>query len=229
MKTAIFQIFIGQPHEGYKLCINSVKSYSQGKADYFISNKTRINGPSVYFEKLQCLDLLDHYDRVLLIDCDILVTPKAENIFEKYPEDFLFAFNENSDDEWMQRESWIDTYSPDFDWPVYNGRKQYFNTGCVLLNKSHRNILNLMAQMKFTHKNFSIDSSEQTPLNYVVSKHKIPFKSLDYSFNRMDLGKNDPTNERYKANFIHYAGPCRYGNGNKKEAMELDYKNLYGN
>ena len=78
MKTAIFQIFIGQPHEGYKLCINSVKSYSQGKADYFISNKTRINGPSVYFEKLQCLDLLDHYDRVLLIDCDILVTPKAK-------------------------------------------------------------------------------------------------------------------------------------------------------
>ena len=43
----------------------------------------------------------------------------------------------------------------------------------------------------------------------------------------MHLGKSDLNNERYKADFIHYAGPCQYGNGNKPETMKMDYDQFY--
>lgn len=44
----------------------------------------------------------------------------------------------------------------------------------------------------------------------------------------MHLGNKDENNERFKANFIHYAGPDVYGNGNKNETMKNDYIKLYG-
>ena len=53
------------------------------------------------------------------------------------------------------------------------------------------------------------------------------FQSFDYSFNRMHLGNKDENHERLNANFIHYAGPDVYGNGNKNETMVNDYNKLY--
>ena len=61
--------------------------------------------------------------------------------------------------------------------------------------------------------------------NKVIGAHR--FESFDYRFNRMHLGKKDDLGERFKSNFIHYAGPDVYGNGNKFETMMNDYKTLY--
>ena len=43
----------------------------------------------------------------------------------------------------------------------------------------------------------------------------------------MDLGEADENNERFNSDFIHYAGPCKYGNGNKQETIKKDYYKLY--
>jgi hypothetical protein len=63
-------------------------------------------------------------------------------------------------------------------------------------------------------------------MNYLVAKNKVKFISLDRKYNWMNCGESDPQKKRFKANFIHYAGPCLYG-GTKKETIERDYRELY--
>jgi hypothetical protein len=230
MKTAIFSLAIGNLNN-YRTCLSTVAKYSEKyKIPFFIATENNINFINHYFEKFQCFQLLEEYDRVLCIDADILITPTAKNIFEEYSdEEYLYAFQENSDLEHMDRDPWIETYDPDFDWPVCGDKKMYFNSGCVLYSKKHINLFDKIKEIKFTNKCFSIDGSEQTALNFAVAKNKIPFKSISYSFNRMNLGKNDPDNKRYQSDFIHYAGECRYGDTNKQKAIEKDYNYLYNN
>lgn len=229
-KTAIFSLAIGNINN-YRICLSTVAKYAEKyKIPFFLGTQPTINFINHYFEKFQCLELLKEYDRVLCLDGDVLVTPKAANIFEKYDnENYLYAFHENADSEHMNRDSWIETYEPNFEWPIYNKRKMYFNSGCVLYSKKHANLLDKIKEIKYTNKSFSIDGGEQTALNFAVAKNKIPFESISHSFNRMNLGENDPDNKRYEADFIHYAGICRYGNGDKQNVIKEDYRFLYKN
>jgi lipopolysaccharide biosynthesis glycosyltransferase len=229
MKNAIFSLVLGNP-EKYKYSLNTITSYAKKyEIPYFICNEQKILFINHYFEKFQCLGLLGEYDRVLCLDGDILITPHARNIFDVYNDaDYFYAFHENDEVEHMNRDSWIETYSPNFEWPIYNNRKMYFNSGCVIYSKRHKDVLKTIQEIPFAQKCFSIDAGEQTALNYAIAKSKTPFKSLDHSFNRMDLGQYDFKNDRYQADFIHYAGPCKYGNGNKNETIIKDFENLYG-
>jgi lipopolysaccharide biosynthesis glycosyltransferase len=229
MKLAIFSLALGDISR-YKPCLESIAKYSEKyQLSFFLCNGQKYNFINHYFEKFQCLELLREYDRVLCLDADILITPSARNIFEEYPdENYLYAFNENSDKEHMNRDLWIETYDPNFEWPLVDNKKMYFNSGCVLYSKAHMNLFNLISQIKFTQKCFSIDGGEQTALNFIVAKNKIPFKSLSYSFNRMNLGKRDDNGERFNADFIHYAGHDMYGNGNRLITIKSDYDKLYG-
>ena len=73
---------------------------------YFVSNEPRIRFLYPPFEKHQCFRLFDMgYDRVLILDRDILVTPDAPNIFECHPDPcMLYAFDENFPNETMDRD-----------------------------------------------------------------------------------------------------------------------------
>jgi hypothetical protein len=62
----------------------------------------------------------------------------------------------------------------------------------------------------------------------LVAKNNIPFESIDYSFNRMNLGKRDDMGLRFDANFIHYAGYDLYGTGDRLKTIKSDYSKLYG-
>jgi lipopolysaccharide biosynthesis glycosyltransferase len=231
MKTAIFQFLIG-PSRGQEYCIKSVINYSKkNNIDYFISQNALINGPHIMFEKYQLFSLFNQgYDRVLYLDADIMITPKAENIFNIYDElNIFYAFDENDNTECMNRDNYIHEKISKIQWPINNkNKKQYFNAGVMIFSK------NTFDNFKSAFDLSDIPNwpdiwyfGEQTIVNYWIAKNKIPFKSIDYRFNRMHLGKPDLNNERYKADFIHYAGPCQYGNGNKPETMKMDYNQLY--
>jgi len=199
-------------------------------ADFFIQKTPVVNYANFYFEKFYFIDLLEKYERVLYLDADVLITPKAENIFEKYSDTTKFyAYNETDHTETMDRDPYVNPLLNDQPkWPLDDkGKRQYFNAGVFLVSKDNinyfkdfRNIPNIDGILSF---------GDQTYMNYLVVKHNVNFESLDYSFNRMHLGNKDNNNERYKSNFIHYAGPDVYGNGNKHETINNDYHNMYGN
>ena len=49
--------------------------------------KNREKAMQVLRSKLYAIELLKSYDRVLLIDTDVLITPYAPDIFVAYPDD----------------------------------------------------------------------------------------------------------------------------------------------
>jgi lipopolysaccharide biosynthesis glycosyltransferase len=227
MKLAVMSMAIGNKSE-WDYCLKSQSDYCKKYGyDYFIETKSKINFINVYFDKFSCIRLLENYDRVLFLDADVLITPHARDIFKEYPDqEYIYAWNENINDVEMNRDSWIATYDPDFDWPMLDGRKRYFNTGCVLYSKKHKDLLTKIKMIPFTRKHFSIDGGEQTAINFVVSKENWKFKNIDRKFNWMNCGSSDPENKRLDADFIHYAGPCLYGNS-KSEVIKSDYNTLY--
>ncbi len=234
--NAIFQVFNGNL-EGYGKCLKTVEDYCH-KYDIrlYRSFYTKLSEQDYSLEKIMSLGLLNMFDRVLSVDGDVMITPNAQNIFASYPDETtLYAYQENDYSSHMDRDKYIKELDVDFEWPIgHNGKYQYFNAGVMLWSKKVFKDLSTEGNQFLDtiwatpKKQDTFYFGEQTPLNYAVAKHKLKFQTIDHSFNRMDLGNYDPDNQRYKANFIHYAGPCKYNPGmSKREAMELDYKNLY--
>lgn len=228
-KNVILNVAIGQ-HSSYNETLKTINEYSKKcNADHFILNKSVINKHSIYFEKFYFVKLLEEYERVLYIDTDVLITPESKNIFEVYSDNNKFyAYHENDFESVMDRDYCVVPLMQDCpNWPLgKNGKLQYFNAGVFLVSKSHKwafdnflNVPNLPTILNF---------GDQTYLNYLVVKNNLPFESIDYSFNRMNLGKRDDEGLRYNANFIHYAGHDLYGSGNRLKTIKSDYSKLYG-
>jgi lipopolysaccharide biosynthesis glycosyltransferase len=232
MNLAVFQIMIGEPGN-QRYCIQSVNKYCKKFGiKHFISQEFIIKKLHLGFEKYQLFKLFEFgIDRVLYLDADIMITPSAENIFEKYRDpNFFYAYDENGIPECTDRDRYIFEKQSSIEWPINaKNKKQYFNTGVMLFSKETANKFFSSADFNDIPNWPNISYfGEQTVINYWAVKNKIPFKTIDHSYNRMDLGEDDINNDRYKSNFIHYAGPCRYGNKNKSETIKNDYENLYG-
>ena len=232
MKEAIITMSIGRDPNSQS-CIESMKRYAKRyDKDFFAIIQPKLNHINVYFEKFQYLELFKEYDRILFLDSDVLITPNARNIFDLYPDpEKFYAFDESSPTEWMNRDKWIEQMPVNFSWPMNRaGVRSYFNSGVQLVGKNCQSFISRIFTERFSANNFYIDTGEQTALNYLCFKYApLRFRSLHYTFNRMDLGEYDLENLRYQADFIHYAGPCKYGNGNKLETIAADYKTLYEN
>lgn len=230
MKKAIFTLNVGG-NPIYVPSIKSIKDYANRiGVDFYMGTKIKISMYNFYFEKLQCLELFNKgYDQILYIDADVLVTPQAENIFKKYSDPKVFyAYHENANSEAMDRDRFVSPLDPDkIEWPVIDGRYQYFNAGVMLFgSKVWKDILRGIDTPPDCKEVWEF--GDQTFLNYLAAKNRVKFESLDRKFNWMNCGKPDPNKERFTANFIHYAGPCLYGD-TKEEVMKNDYKELYDN
>jgi lipopolysaccharide biosynthesis glycosyltransferase len=229
-KNVILNITIGE-HRNYVESLKTIKKYSEKcEADHFVLENKVINQYSIYFEKFFFVNLLERYERVLYIDTDVLITPDAKNIFEEYSDiNKFYAYHENDYDPIMDRDYCINPLLNDCpNWPLgKNGKLQYFNAGVFLVSNKQKqvftnflNVPNLPTILNF---------GDQTYLNYLIAKHNVLFESINYSYNRMNLGKKDESGERFKSNFIHYAGIDTYGSGNKLNTIKSDYLKLYGN
>lgn len=259
MNKTIFTIKIGD-NPNWNYCIKSQIEYCKKyKINYHIIDSFKIYwrwGPNptanFYFEKLQVVDLfLNSYtDQILYLDSDILITPHARNIFELYNDpNTYYGFDESMDigiqgstmfgttDDIMNRDPYVKTVinvAPNWKKNT-RGKYIYYNMGVMLFGRGCLGVFgntNKVLELKDTPRIY--DFNDQTYFNAIIQKHNIPNESIDYSFNRMHLGKYDPNKERYKADFIHYAGQClynidgEYSEEGKRKAVIKDYNHFYG-
>ena len=258
MKKAIYTIKIGT-NPNWDLCIKSQEAYAKKhNIDYIILTDRRVNWPygpnpvaNFYFEKLQVVSLfqLQKYDQILYMDSDILITPHARNIFEVYPKiDTYYGFDESMNvgitgptmfggvADIMDRDPYVESVLPYLLRWNKNSRKKYiyYNMGVMLMGKdmmqkfaSYSNLIDLARIPRI------YDFNDQTFFNAMIQHYNIPNEGIEHSFNRMHLGLPDVSNERYKADFIHYAGPCLYGikgeysEEGKRQAVITDYNHFY--
>lgn len=232
MKTAIFTLTLGDP-TGYIPSMLSARDYARRHhISYFVSTRLDIRFYAACFEKFQGFKLFEmNFDRVLFLDRDVIITPNAPNIFKCYPDlNTLYAFDENSPAEHMDRDPIVAAIKNGIDWPKNkDGKYRYFNAGIFLVSKNFGHFIDgyrnkqlyAIPEMRIFH--------EQTCLNYMAAGKGIPFGNFDRCWNRMDLMQPDPRGQRYEAHFIHYAGSMAFvPHEDKAETIRKDFVHLYG-
>ena len=83
----------------------------------------------VRFSNFQVLNYFDVYDRIFLIDCDVLILPSCPNYFDSDP-DYIYARLNVSQESNITRTQESLGYIKQWD-------KEYFNSGILLFSKKH--------------------------------------------------------------------------------------------
>lgn len=213
--------------EDYVASIATIKHYCANHGlEFFLSTEPKINWQHYYCERFYICELLKKYDRVLYLDADIVITPKAPNIFDIVPTNCFGAFDENCGGI-MDRNPMVEPLlhiCPE--WPKNDYGYRFFNAGVMVVSKEHlfalENFLNPPNEPAlWTHW------PDQTYLNYLVSVANLPFHNITSNFNRMSMGEPSTREKRFDASFIHYAGSTEYYEKQKYEVMKEDVRILY--
>ena len=199
MKFAVVTIAIGDKYQKMgEITHPRIKQYADKiNADFIIIDKQKISNTTPHWEKFQLLDFLSQYDRILFLDTDVLIRKNCPNLFDLVPEDKIGMFNECP---FVERrdvamEMCADAYKmKDFRW---DGK--YYNSGVMIVSKCHR--------MLFRKPDFELSNFfEQTYLNMMIQRMKIPIFDLQYFYNRMSCMDKISAKDRYESYIIHYAG-----------------------
>jgi len=155
------------------------------------------------WHKVYVFDLLDaneiDYDQVLIADADTIINPNAPNVFNLTDNKFCAVHGFGSYD-WECRS--IENYKkylfPDIDVDLFD----YFNSGMIICNKSHKDFYSKVIQFYHNNKESIIKMQEtfsvgtdQPVLNFLVKQENIDYKQLGYEWNMQDLRRYELLDE----------------------------------
>ena len=228
-KRLIVTIMLGSD-PSYFYVKKSFKAYAEKvNADFVSITKVKNNFKSItpkssfekaILEKLNLGKFLIDYERVLYIDADILITPKAKDIFNKYQDPHkVYMFNEGL---LSNRNKELDLIGSYLNKKIKD--KNYFNAGVILFSQKS-SFLNDIDEKSLAYFYKRSNFFEQTYMNYLCRRDSLDFVSINKSFNRMSFdGGND---KRFLANFIHYAGNGYCPKKQRPFFILNDYSHLY--
>jgi lipopolysaccharide biosynthesis glycosyltransferase len=198
-------------------------------ADFIVLDQPRVNFTaatnfrSVLFEKYQLHDILSHYDRVLYMDTDMLVTPHAPDVFEVVPETHVGCVFEDvgtARDHRREQIRLVQEALGDLGWT-----HDFMNSGVMVLSRRHRDAFRLWESAGFYDGCY-----EQNNTNWYFRKLGFQFMALDYKWNFMkvfrDLHEIWGTAHR-EAYFLHYAGGGLISWAPREAQMLADYRYFY--
>ena len=155
-------------------------------------------------KKIDVVELLKKYERIVFVDCDIIIRNDAPNIFEEVPSQMVGMYNESeSFNNYRGKpiEEWCEIFNlnkSEFLHSSWDG--SYYNSGVIVFSRGHKKLFN---RPKFLeNKRFF----EQNHLNKNIMNFKIPMYQLSHSFNRMFFIDPLVPDSRHDSFFIHYAG-----------------------
>jgi len=229
-KVAMFTVDVGGDSDYFPAMLSAQYYADKYGIDYFVAKEPAIRFLYPPFEKHQGFRLFDMgYDRILILDRDVLVTPDAPNIFECFPDtNTLYAFDGSAPDEIMNADAIINGIRSGIDWPKNaKGTYTYFNSGVVIISRNFNGFMDGFRDLPEIPPMRTFP--EQTSMNYMVFKKGIKFEDLGYKWNRMNCGLADPENKRYESYFIHYAGKVGFAPGiSIGENIRRDFIHFYG-
>lgn len=218
MRLAVISIAIGENFVNLSdITWPRFKSYAEKiNADFIGITEKKVSITSPHWEKFQIYNYLNDYDRILYLDCDILIRKDADNLFDIVPYDQIGMFNESPFTD--NRGYSIEKGSEDYNIKGFKWDGLYYNSGVMVLSKEHRFLFKKPQREIF---NFF----EQTYINLMVQKHEIKVFNLNYKYNRMSCLDQFIGEPRHASQFIHYAGinPDIASNIAKKDLQILDY------
>jgi len=198
----------------------TIKLYAQKcNAELIIIEKFDDPTLPAMYAKTKIYDLLMDYEKVLFIDIDILITPIAPNLFEmfsSYNDIFAAVPVEHFYNGVNREKTNLQAALGAIAWT-----QQYFNSGVMLIGRSHAHILNSHDGLIQKWHQWKIDNgktglNDQSIFNYRINKGAQQLTELDRSFNFTRATQD--FNKRFNSYFIHYAGL----RGNRTKLMKRD-------
>ncbi|MDP0501160.1 MAG: glycosyltransferase [Verrucomicrobiota bacterium JB022] len=161
--------------------------------------KPRVN---LYLEKFQLYDLFPQFERLLYVDADVILHPRAPNFLNLVPPDELGVVYEDLYHEEPKRlEEW--ERAQQRLGPLPKPPAGYFNAGVMVMGPHHREL--------FTTKGRKFASGrwpDQNTLNYYAVRDHYALRVLPAHCNLMPVAGEAFENDtlRRRAWAIHYAG-----------------------
>ena len=224
-KLAIATITIGEKF--WKMASYThplIKEYAEKcGADFIVLDSRKMYekcGLATY-ERFQLYELFDTYDRIAFIDTDILVSPDSPSIFELTPAGKIGASSEEVYSQSARDKEVTQEVLGNVDW-----NKVYFNAGMILLDRSHKELLNpdspglthwAKGDFRDNHVNLLND---QPFINHRSNLLGFEVHDLGQRFNRTRAIHN--TSTRFNSYFIHYAGPSGHRYGERIDQIRKD-------
>jgi hypothetical protein len=162
---------------------------------HVIRDQGRWTSPA--FRKLDLLELLSDYDRVLYIDTDILVREETPDLFELVPPEQLGVFEEGKYKPQDIAEFQKFLQNLRFPEGIWNGK--LYNTGVMVLSQAHRALFAPPPEECYFY-------FEQGYLNANIAWLGVETFELDQRYNRMSLMDWVTGESRLQSYMIHYAG-----------------------
>jgi len=178
-----------------------------------------------HYRILKHKELFETYDRILHIDSDVLVGPKAPNIFEKVPYDEIGTVYEDKGSRLPARRSFMRDVQSKFGDVGWN--EGYINTGFFLSSRCHKEIYSLINDEHF----YEGPGHDDVHIGYNIVKFNCKVQELPYQWNHMTMF-SEPWNgspSRFDSHIIHYAGRGIFDGNNSDRLQQIkeDVRQLY--
>lgn len=180
-----------------------MKLYAKRVGAKFAVTRVRDDYPhSKPWAKLEALHhWLGEFDRVVYIDNDALLNADTcPDLFELVPETHFGAYVEGTLEYRLDAMlAALERHGLSWDKEKPPTDLDYFNTGCCIISKRHRDL--------FTWPDVVVDNYyEQSLIVARVFSYQVPLFRLPYLFNRMSLQDPFVGEERHAAHIVHFAG-----------------------
>jgi lipopolysaccharide biosynthesis glycosyltransferase len=199
-------------------------------ADFHILNQeppawTPEHPPRAHYRIMKFYDLFEEYDRILSVDCDLLICKNCPNIFETVDPDKVGSIYEDVGHAQDHRRGQIRAAQEQFG--DVGWTEGYINTGFAVFSKKHRDIFQPINGQYFM--DFGIDDVH---LCWQIHKHGFEIQQLPYQWNHMTMFSEDWNNhaDRFQSHVIHYAGAGIFDHefSNRTEQIRHDMERIYG-
>jgi|3_EtaG_2_1085321.scaffolds.fasta_scaffold75843_2 hypothetical protein len=182
-----------------------------------------------HYRCLKIIDLFDEYDRILMLDSDMLINKDCPNLFDLVPEDCIGSIYEDIGSRRgnrLSRMQQIQSVFGDVGW-----RDHYTNAGTFMLSKMHKNIFAPVDGNYWTSTEGNVD----VHMSYNIHKYGYKVFELDYRWNHMTMFSEAWNNnaDRFQSYIIHYGGNGIFDMGDPNitgriKQIKKDYMRIYG-
>lgn len=169
-----------------------------------ISDKGKMVYPNIRFENLQAVKYLDIYDRIFLLDCDIIIKPNCPDYFTTDPAHIYITrvdlFSEDILQKSIEKIKLIQEQLGKID----GWEQSYFNSGVIMLSKLHRKLF----EYDFDKLNSITGKTRiQNFYNWNARNNKFSLVDMGPKFNFLSNFSSIRGINREDANILHYSGP----------------------
>lgn len=177
-----------------------------------------------HYRILKVYDLLEEYDRILIIDSDVIIMPGCPDPFESVDPEKIGSVYEDIGSRGEQRGHIIEGIQRkygDVGW-----RQGYINTGVFVVSKKHKDIF-----QKIQHGGIGVlwtgFGYDDALIGYNIHKYGFEVQELSFKWNHMSMFSEPWNNNanRFNSFIIHYAGAANFPDdqsGRLKGTNELD-------